>query len=113
MKLHPQGVKVFNFSRYLLVHQVCQDGENYSLDVVQFLVEQYPESVNRQGRCGDIPPYLAACYSKTNIVEFLSDKGPFTVLMVDHFGRTPLQVVPDDSKPYFKYKFLGYRLGVG
>jgi len=103
LKEHPDAVKI---KEALPLHLACC--YNAPLEVIQFLVEQWPESVKVKDRNGMFPihkvfhvPFLAtkgswSTYSrrildtKVAMVRYLVNQWPESVMIEDNAGLTPL-----------------------
>jgi ankyrin repeat protein len=95
-------VRSDDFHGGIPLHAACRafkNGEG-SFELVQYLVKQWPESVQVAGRDGDLPLHCA-CVNMAPLctVQYLVEQWPDSVKDADEFGRLPLHYT------YYEHSF--------
>ena len=93
----PEGVKVKNKYGMLPIHYACQI-KTATLQHFQSLVEPYPEGVKVTTKNGRQLPLHIACFdAPPDVVQYLIEKYPESINIVDGAGWLPLHVVAINS----------------
>jgi len=89
----------------LPLHYACEYG--CADEIIQFLIESWPQSVKVANGSGSLPLHLACHYRVSlTVVQWLVHAAPDTIRLQDHQGRVPLSRAIDKFCPDEVIQFL-------
>lgn len=88
-QLYPEAVTVQDTCTELPLHSACE-AVSSSVQVVEFLLEKYPEGAQSRNEWGRLPLHCAARKASTEVVQFLIEIYSNAVHVTDNHGLLPL-----------------------
>jgi ankyrin repeat protein len=108
---NPDAVKFrTEYSGQIPLHAACgafEIGGGWSPEVIQYLVDQWPESVKVASNSGDLPLHRA-CSNQAllAVVQYLVEQWPESVKRADNYGWLPLHYACTNQTPLAVVQYL-------